>query len=204
LNIVLIATTAALIQGWRRDHRQLAVVRQRLEATANDAARLAPLKASLRTERRRVRRSHRLKRRSQQVVGMVRTLAGCREISETAKRGTRAIVDAFGVRGAALWTLDEAPALLAVAGEGPATQAAVGEVAQPNLCGRMLFDDDREPVAHLVVDFGGDRGSKVGFDAYVAVLGVVLGACRSHSRSEAGDGRDGWESYRPAPHRDAA
>ena len=175
-HILLVAFAVVLGGSWRHQTRHVDELRRRLDAMTRDADRLVPIRANLRNERRRVRRSHRLKRRAQRVVAMVRTLAGTVDVTEAARRGSGAIVDVFGARCAALWTVDELPVCLAAAGQESGAEF-------PGAGGRksdyVLEDDDRQPVAQLFVEFDGGRGDTTGLESYVKVLGVVLGACRT-------------------------
>ncbi len=180
-DIVVTAVAAALLVAGARGHYLLMRERRRLTDLQAESKQLQVSRTSLRRERQRVRRSHREKRRAQRVLGMVRALVGCRDATELARRASGTLVDGFAVRGAAVWSADEIPVLLGEAG-------AVDVVGQTPWSGDdgggddpgrrrlVLRDEERRPVAQLLIDLGDRQDLPAGLPAYAAVLGALLGA----------------------------
>jgi hypothetical protein len=189
-----VGVVAALLVGGVRDRWLLVRERRRAAELAVEAGRVAAYRVNLRRERQRVRRSHRLKRSAQRVAGMVRTLAGCREREEAARRAAHTMVDGFGARAAAVWVEDEGGrvALLSAAGEESVVSTCLhwggGESSAPPAMTRVaLQDDDGRTVGHLLIEFDQQRPPTAGLSTYAAVLGAVLGACGVQTAADTGD-----------------
>jgi hypothetical protein len=140
-------------------------------------------------DRRRTRRAHRVARRAERLMSMVRCLAGS-GLDELALRSVRAAIDDFEAETASFWVFaGRRTTLVASTGRRntppaiPVWPEATREGLPPRVSadGRMhyllLRNELRVPVGCLAVGFDSPRSRRpAGLETYAAILGPFLAA----------------------------
>ncbi len=168
LSVCLVAGVVGLGVALVRCTRQRQALAGEIEALANHGDELERVRAGLRRERKRARRVQRNATRAERLVGMVRTIAGVTDLVELAERTTRAVVDAFGVEGAELWSGGCEPELLGRAGHS-GVEGSLATVVS-------LVDDAGQVCGTMRIELG-DKRPAANLERYLSVVGVVMGAC---------------------------
>jgi hypothetical protein len=172
-----------------------------VHVVSDELERAAGLRRTVRRERRRTRRAHRDMRGAQRVLAMARSLAGCRDAGELARRAALALTGMREIEGAAVATCDPdggGPVVRATAGHG-VVDPVTGPDGRADTRGqsgrRMRLDDEAgRQVGWLWLVLARPGRLPTGVASYVALTGALLGACdgqRVTRRSPASTGDAG-------------